>query len=232
MRKPIIILGYPKSGCTWTSRLVGDALNSPVISNTQGYQKPSLADEGHGRPGKFEVKLWHNLNHGAPEGAKIIYLHRDPRDVALSVRDYWKRGSLDNVFHEKEKPPNPAVGWSRHLDNYFERGHVDVSYTDLRENTFGTLDEIFTMLEIEVVDADIEGAVERQSLANRKKMLNNNLPYGATIQGNLIAKGGRVGTWRNEWKRRHGEAVYKAWNDWMRLLGYESDENWWKMLPE
>lgn len=232
-RQPVIVLTYPKSGSTWLSRLIGDCLNSPIISNTQGYQKPSLADEGHDRTGGYEIKLWHNLNKGVPEGAKIIYLHRDPRDVALSVRDYWKRGSLDNTLLVRQnRPPNPAIGWHKHLDEYFDRGHIDVSYTDLRENTFETLDELFTMLEIDVVDADIKGAIERQSLSSRKKMLNNNLPYGAEIQGNLIAQGGRVGTWRNEWKRRHGEAVHEAWWLWMFRLGYEDDENWWKELPE
>lgn len=87
-KEPIFIIGYPKSGNTWLTRLVGDALNSRTGS---GYLQHSSekATEGLNRDGTYIVLKSHHSKYDKPEfitkSSKIIYIVRDFRDVLISA---------------------------------------------------------------------------------------------------------------------------------------------------
>ena len=86
-RIPIFVIGYPKSGNTWLTRLVGDALNSPTGSG-YGKHELDLSTEGKGRPGPYFVLKSHHSQRDKPEyitdKSKVIYIYRDFRDVLVS----------------------------------------------------------------------------------------------------------------------------------------------------
>lgn len=88
-KQPIWTLGQPRSGNTWLCRLLGDALDSPIAS---GERFPSNADEGEERPGPFVIRMRHYkmVSTGFPNGQRLIHIIRDPRDMLVSVREYWK----------------------------------------------------------------------------------------------------------------------------------------------
>lgn len=235
-RQHIIVCGYVKSGNTFLARLLGDVLDSPIISNTHGRDKPSIADEGHNRQGKFEIKQWHGTLKGKPDNALFVYVYRDPRDVTLSVRDYWHMESIDAVlFNENTKPPNPCApsrGWQKHLATYFHKSNSHIDYGILCKRTELHLRVILDELGIDGYDDRIPEAVKRQSISNRRKMISDEMPYGSKVQENLLRMGGRIGAWKKEWKRYQGEYVHPLWWEWMELLGIEDDEDWYKELPE
>jgi len=238
MKQYITLLSYPKSGVTYTARLLGDILNCPIKSNTHGRQKPAIADEGHDRPGNFEIKQWHGTLKGEAENSLYLYVYRDPRDVTLSVRDYWHMDGIDAViFNENTKPPNPVAptrGWSLHLETYFHKADSHIAYDMLRKRPEQHLRVILKELGLDQDEylERIPDAVKRQSIENRKKMIDNNMPYGSKVQENMLRMGGRVGAWKKEWKRYQGEYVHEFWWEWMNLLTLETDEEWYKKLPE
>ena len=94
IKKNIIIVGYPKSGNTWITRLIAELVDCPVVGFWKSNHK-ELAVEGKKRNSDFSCfKSHHQLNE---LGVKIdniqthvIYVIRDPRDIVISGADYFK----------------------------------------------------------------------------------------------------------------------------------------------
>jgi len=92
--KNIIVVGYPKSGCTWATRLVAELVSCPVGGFWQS-DKKEIAVEGEDRISEFRCyKSHHQLAElevqlNEPE-TWIIYIVRDPRDIAISAANYFQ----------------------------------------------------------------------------------------------------------------------------------------------
>jgi hypothetical protein len=91
----IIICGYPKSGTTWLSRLVADMVDCPLLGNWGYAQHESQYAEGAERVSAFECyKSHHPLtrlqNLTRSRDCKLLYIVRDPRDVAISAHYHFK----------------------------------------------------------------------------------------------------------------------------------------------
>lgn len=83
----VIVCGYPKSGTTWATRLVAELLDSPVMGFLYSDHQ-EIAVEGEHRKGKHQVykshHQWHELDPSDQVHSRIIYVIRDPRDIAIS----------------------------------------------------------------------------------------------------------------------------------------------------
>ncbi len=92
--KNIIVVGYPKSGCTWATRLVAELVGCPVGGFWQS-DKKEIAVEGEDRVSDFLCYKSHHqlaelsVSPNDPE-TWIIYVLRDPRDIAISAANYFQ----------------------------------------------------------------------------------------------------------------------------------------------
>jgi hypothetical protein len=102
----IIVVGYPKSGDTWVTRLVADLIACPVVGFWDSNFRRGLA-EGADRVSDFRCFKAHHQLHELVNtknytgGQRIIYVIRDPRDVALSGAHYFymeRYAFLKNFF--------------------------------------------------------------------------------------------------------------------------------------
>jgi hypothetical protein len=88
----IIIVGYPKSGNTWITRLVAELVGCPVVGflNSDHHE---IAREGLERESNFRCYKSHHQAYELDEidikSKKIIYVLRDPRDICLSGSAYF-----------------------------------------------------------------------------------------------------------------------------------------------
>jgi hypothetical protein len=89
----IVIVGYPKSGNTWLTRLVGELVGCPVVGFI-GQHGNEVAIEGLSRKSSYRCFKSHHtideLNSLGVSIRKVIYIVRDPRDVCLSGASYFK----------------------------------------------------------------------------------------------------------------------------------------------
>lgn len=93
LKQKIIIVGYPKSGNTWITRLTAQLLNCPVNGFLYEKHNNEIATEGLNRDSEYECFKSHHqyfeLAREDIENAKIIYVIRDPRDIFLSGINYF-----------------------------------------------------------------------------------------------------------------------------------------------
>jgi hypothetical protein len=134
-----------------------------------------------------------------PESCMIL-LVRDPRDVVASWMDAHKEGGWKDGQEDKKNSSGPSVrGRSRrYLKNIgeakkaydaHEGRKVLVRYEDLREDTLGTMQRIYSALEIPLEQKDLWRAVEKHSWEN--------IPEEQKGEGKFYRKAS-PGAWRED----------------------------------
>lgn len=207
----ILVVGYPKSGNTWVSRLIGEYLDSPVVG--YGNAVP-IATEGTDRRGKYAVRQLHlhpvredgdtfllngwqaNLN--AWRGEKVVCVIRDPRDVAVSVMHYWELPTINDAIRamgEGTAPLNVVGKWSDFVESWLDcgLGKVWISYEYLRTDQALTFYRLLSSLGLsDSYDKHVVAAYRKQLIDVKREELRQDgdqRPYGKEVQVKNLRKG-------------------------------------------
>jgi len=92
-RTPLVIVGYPKSGNTWLTRLLAEIIDAKVsgyMTNDSVYD--DVVVEGVNRSGNqiaFKTHIPIEEAIASFSHCRFVYISRDPRDVCVSLSHYY-----------------------------------------------------------------------------------------------------------------------------------------------
>lgn len=122
--------------------------------------------------------------------------------------------------------------WQEYVNREMAQANVIVKYEGLSLAPLRVMWEILRKLDITYGLDRLQQAIVRQSFQSRMAMVNDEMPYGAVHQRTKVLRKGIIGDWRNHFNRRLGEIADDLFNPLMLELGYETNPDWWKELPE
>lgn len=225
----IFTSGHPRSGNTWLNRLLSDLLSSPM----QTLPGAVIEYFGKKRDGKYVIRKTHYTvdkysGRGFFGSCKMIYIQRDPRDVAISAMYYRKiEPSLMKTIesmcgyrvsdHELRKP------YLEFVEPWYDQKAFDVEtrYERLHFDPINELRRIVRIATGIMLDDDwIYECYNRQLFSKWK----DKYPHSMRL--------GQAGDWSHHFSREHGRYMNECMGEFMVRMEYVDNLNWWEDLPE
>ncbi len=234
------IVSYPKSGNTWTRFLIANLIaNGETVdwSNIERrvpdiYYNRDTAYRSLPRPRYFKSHEPYR-----PEYRRVVFIVRDPRDVAVSYYHFVQKtkllpsGATWNEFMEKfmHGKIDPYGNWGENIGSWLgarggSENFIVVRYEDLLDNAEKELARIADMLALAADERLLRHAVEN-SRADRMRELEQ-----AQRGEHKMLKAGRAdipfvrsaksGQWQTELPPEAVQQIESAWGPMMRELGY------------
>jgi hypothetical protein len=185
-----------------------DSIQSFVLSEATA-RFPEVAEGGYLIIKEPNGSIGAPLLSEAMPASRVIFLVRDPRDVAASGLDAARKGSwqyenaADRGWKREALADNqPDVWVRRRAQNYVRHAgkardayeahkgpRVLIRYEELRDDTLGTMERLYSTLGIEVGGGDLARAVEKHAWEN--------IPEQEKGQGKFYRKA-KPGGWRED----------------------------------
>ena len=235
------IASYPRSGNTWARFLIANLMHPerPVtFANLETIIPDATALSSRELKRVPRPRLIKTHEYFEPRYRKVIYLVRDPRDVALSLYNFRRKYcSVDDSYPieqyvaERFLPGDLDVSWGEHVGSWLgtrmnHPGFLLVRYEDLLQDPTRGLCRLASFLGIAENPEALTQAIERSS-ANRLRQLEK-VEHEAWV----TTKGKRAdvpfvaeavaGTWKQKLPQPSVALIESAWGDLMNSLGYET----------
>ena len=235
------LVSYPKSGNTWVRFLLANLIHP---NETVGFVNINRLLPAPGVLSKRFLKSLPRpriLKSHEPFDArfrKVIYLVRDPRDVAVSEYhfDLKKRYiAADMTLEQFIKPflageTSSYGSWWEHVASWVGTRHGNprfllARYEDLLADPIGETAKIAEFLGIAADTERIKSAVERSSADRMRKLEKEDADKWTgtknTRQEIPFVRSAKSGGWKESLPPRSVEEIEVAWSPLMNFLGYE-----------
>jgi len=236
------LVSFPRSGNTWTRFLVCNLMNpeDPVTFARLESRIPEIYDVPdrilRALPRPRIIKSHECFD---PRYQKVIYIVRDPRDVAVSYYEFQlKRRVISEDCGLEEFVPRflesefePTIGsWRDHVLSWIaprqgQEKFLLLRYEDMQDNTAGESAKIASFLGLDSSPARVARAVELSS-ADRMRILEKQQSHQwketkRTRQDKPFVRKAVSGGWKSTLPERSVTQIESAWGDVMRSVGYE-----------
>jgi hypothetical protein len=238
----VFLTSYPRSGNTWTRFLIGNLIHSDEEVTFLSVERlvPDMYKHSdrvlRGLPRPRTVKSHECFD---PRYRKVIYIVRDPRDVAVS-NYHWelklrsvKEGYPIEEFVPRWMAPDfwPRIGsWGDHVGSWLatrqgKEGFLLLRYEDLKENSERELARVAEFLGIQASSERVKRAVELSSAENMRKIERKEsgkwVATTLTRQDKPFVRNATSGGWKSVLPEKTVAYIETHWGHLMNDLGYK-----------
>jgi hypothetical protein len=238
----IFLTSYPRSGNTWTRFLVGNLVHTEEAVTFLNVERlvPDMYKHGDyymrhlPRP---RILKSHEVFD--PRYKRVIYIVRDPRDVAIS-NYHWEmkqRAVSDNVPIEDFLPEwiegkvwDRLGNWGDHVTSWLStrgdsKGFIILRYEDMIEDPARELVKVANLLGIDPVKERLARAADLSSADRMRKLEETQgkkwVQTRYTRQDKPFVRKASSGGWRTVLSPKSVAAIEAAWGHIMISLGYQ-----------
>jgi hypothetical protein len=238
----VFLVSYPRSGNTWMRFLIGNLVNpeEPITFANIEARIPEIylfADRVLRRlPCPRILKSHEYFDH---RYKRVIYIVRDPRDIATSMYHYSvKRGDIPDGYSIEKFVPRFIKGqfledfgtWHEHVSSWLatrqnNSGFVLLRYEAMLANPERELAKAAGLLRVNPTEDAIARAVRLSSAAQMRELENRQAEAWKltreTRKDKPFVRTARSGSWRSELPQESVQEIECAWGVLMQELGYE-----------
>lgn len=235
----VFLVSYPRSGNTWLRFLISNLLHSDptTFANIETripdvYHHPDPALIQHPRP-----RILKSHEYLVPRYPRVIYIARDPRDVAISYYHWLRKIDLlpvdcllsDYIPRFIAADFEPFGSWGDHLGGWIGARSDNptfllLRYEDLHSAPAKSLSRIADFLALPTTDALIDHAIQRSDASQMRALEHQQSDQWVTTQNTNptipFVRASSVGEWQHTLDPHSIAAIEQAWGAQMRLLRY------------
>lgn len=238
------IVSYPRSGNTWTRFLVANLLRpqEPVtLANIERLIPDAEAQSNRYMRRAPSPRIIKSHSYYDPRYPRVIYIVRDPRDVALSYYDFSRKYRhfedsypLDRYIGDFVKGRLiSAAGWGTWGENVaswvFARGarpgFLLVRYEDMKERPEQELTRIAEFLGIDASPELLQTTLDRSSPDRMRAMEKAHGKDWVSTKNKRddipFIRSAAAGRWKTKLPSESVAEIEAAWGNIMAHLGYE-----------
>jgi hypothetical protein len=236
----VFIISYPKSGNTWTRFLIANLVYpekhpdfsniNEVIPDPEGLSKRHLAHMP--RP-----RLIKSHQYFDPRYPKILYVVRDPRDVAISQYHFHRKRRLIDDNYPVQRfvtrfiagETSPYASWADNVASWLvtKYKHPEfllLRYEDMMADTARELAKAAAFLGAPADPSRIAHAVAQSSVNKMRELENTQARLWSstkdTRQDVPFVRSATAGGWKSEMPESSVQEMERAWGMLMTWLGY------------
>jgi hypothetical protein len=237
----VFIVSYPKSGNTWTRFLVANlaypheqvnfANINRLIPDPEAFSKREMTR----LPRPRYIKSHQYFD---PRYQKIVYVVRDPRDVALSQYHFHRKRGLVQDGAPVEQfitrfvagSTTPYGSWGENVGSWLATRHgrpafLLLRYEDMMAQPTQELAKLALFLRIEADVPRLEQVVARSSADQMRKLEHQQAHLWSstrnTRQDVPFVREAKAGGWKSGLSEASVAEIEGAWGHLMQFLGYD-----------
>jgi Sulfotransferase domain len=237
----VFILSFPKSGNTWTRFLIANLMYPDTPADFSNINRLTPDPEASSKRELARMprpRIIKSHQYFDPRYKRVIYVVRDPRDVALSqFHFYRKRGLLEDGYPPETFVPRFVAGettpygsWGENVAGWLATrqnrpGFLLLRYEDMLEDAARELNKVAAFLEIPSDAERIANAVRRSTADEMRKLEKSQARLWSSTKGTRqdvpFVRAAKSGGWRTGLPEAAVAQLEAAWGHLMKHLGYE-----------
>jgi hypothetical protein len=237
----VFIVSYPKSGNTWSRFLIANLLHPQEPANFGNINRIIPDPEAlsvHELARLPQPRILKSHQYFDPRYPKVIYIVRDPRDVALSQYHFQIKRRVLNDDYPLQRfvtsfiagVTSPYGSWGENAGSwlatrYDRPGFLLVRYEDLIADAIHEMTRVASFLGITASSQLLAQAVERSSAGEMRKLEADQAHMWTTTKDTRqdvpFVRAASAGGWKSKLPKESALEIEDAWSRLMRSLGYD-----------